>query len=200
MASHILSQGADGIYLFNHYYGSYMSDYNRQRHIEEGGFVCRVNMPQLLNEIGSLETLKGRNKIYCLSDGQGSYGVLPLSPIPLELLNGSLTETEIYIGDDPKKIVPEEIILFLRLNKPSRFDLYVNGTHISEEKPEYTHLYDRSRGLQNSDEQYAFIVPVSCMNQGYNKITFAPGNCDSLIVKRLEVALKYGRVRSHGYF
>ena len=67
MASHILGEGADGVYLFNYYFGDL---YNRQQNnlplLEEGGLVRRTRTPELLNEIGSLATLQGRNKIYCM--------------------------------------------------------------------------------------------------------------------------------------
>jgi len=200
MASHILSQGADGIYLFNQYYGPYMSTYNKQTHLEEGGYVCRVIMPQLLHEIGSLETLKQRNKIYCLSDGSTEYGVIPPTPLPLKVKSDSMSIAEIYIGDDPLKTIPEEIILFLRLNKPSTFDLYVNGIKTDKEQPGYVNLYDKARGLGETDQVYAFIVPASSLKQRYNKISFKARKTDSFIVKRLEIAMKYGDVETHGYF
>jgi len=200
MASHILSQGADGIYLFNQYYSGYMSEYNRQTHLEEGGYVCRVMMPQLLRELGSLETLKKRNKIYCLCDSSVEYQIRPPSPLPLKVTDGTTSEAEIYIGDDPEKIVPREAILFFRLNKPSKCDLSVNGIKISKENPEYVHLFDRARGLLNSEQEYAFVLPESSLKQGYNKIEFKAMKSDSFRVKRLEVALKYGDVETHGYF
>ncbi len=200
MASHILSQGADGIYLFNQYFSSYLSEYNKEIHLEEGGFVCRVMMPQMLNELGSLETLKNRNKIYCLCDGSGQYGINPVTPLPLNVINGIVSVASIYIGDNPKKTIPKEVILFFRLNKQADYYLFVNGTKVTNEKPEYVHLYDKARGLINEDQQYAFIIPASCLNQGYNKISFESTKLDSFTVKRLEVALKYGEVETHGYF
>lgn len=69
MCSHILSQGADGIYLFNYYFGTLNTEHDGKLYLEDGGQVCRVMMPELLQELGSLETLKDRNKIYALSDG-----------------------------------------------------------------------------------------------------------------------------------
>lgn len=200
MASHILSQGADGIYLFNQYYGSYMSDFNEQLHLEDGGYVCRIIMPQLLNEIGSLETLQNRNKIYCLCDSSVEYQIKPRSPLPLKVIGENISEAEIYIGDNPEKTIPQEAILFFRLDKPSEYDLSVNGIKINEEKPEYVQLYDRARGLQNNDHEYAFKLPASSLRHGYNKIAFKARSSDSFRVIRLEVALKYGDVETHGYF
>ena len=200
MASHILSQGADGIYLFNQYFSAYISQYNKQIHLEDGGYVCRVMMPQLLQEIGSVETLKFRNKIYCLCDSSGQYGINPISPLPLKVDEKQTADAKIYIGDNPKKTRPEEVILFFRLSKPSAYELVVNGMKISDEKPAYVHLYDKARGLQNMDREYAFILPVSCLKQGDNKISFTSKESGSFSVKRLEVALKYGAMETHGYF
>ena len=55
MCSHILSQGADGIYLFNYYFGTLNTEHDGKLYLEDGGQVCRVMMPELLQELGSLE-------------------------------------------------------------------------------------------------------------------------------------------------
>ncbi len=198
MASHILSQGADGLYLFNQYYGEYLSKDNGQLQPEEGGQVCRVNFPGLLKEIGSLETLKYRNKIYCLCDSSGQYGINPVSPLPLAVEKDKTGSAEIYLGDDPRVTVPVEAILFFRLEKASLCLPIVNG-QVLDEKPEYVALYDRGRGLSSNEKEYAFVIPVSCLKQGYNTVSFRAPSM-GLRVKRLEIALKYGDVQTHGYF
>jgi len=198
MASHILAQGADGIYLFNQYYGGYMSDYNGQLHLEKGDQVCRVMMPLLLHELGSLETLKNRNKIYALADHSGEYGMSTEAPLPLKVEDKSVFE--IFIGDDPAKTIPEETILFFRSDHPTDCELSVNGIKVIVEKPEYVQLFDKARGLNNDEIEYAMILPVSCLKQGNNAITFHRGKSGSFSVKRLELALKYGNTKTHGYF
>lgn len=40
MCSHILSQGADGIYLFNYYFGALNSEHDGKLYLEDGGQVC----------------------------------------------------------------------------------------------------------------------------------------------------------------
>jgi Uncharacterized protein conserved in bacteria len=200
MASHILAQGADGLYLFNQYYGEYNSTYNGNIHLEEGGQICRVNMPLLLKEMGSLKTLEYRNKIYCLNDSSGEYGMVPVSPLPLQVSAKAAAKADIFVGDNPAKTVPKEAILFLRTNHPANFDLLVNGTSISNQKPEYVQLYDRARGLQKGEQEYAFVVPAKCLKQGYNTIIFKEKSSKDFRVKRLEIALKYGEVETNGYF
>lgn len=200
MASHILGQGADGIYLFNQYYAEYLSKYHGQLHLEPGDQVCRVMMPQLLQEIGSAETLKNRNKIYCLSDGWGQYQVRPVTPLPMTVTRDA--EAAIFVGDDPNKNVPKEVILFFRLSEPKDFNIFVNGKKVpaSEEKPEYVDLYDRGRGLKGQEKQYAFRIPSSRIRQGDNTIRFRMAGTTPFTVLRLELALKYGDVQTHGYF
>lgn len=200
MASHILAQGADGLYLFNQYYSEYNSKYNGNIHLEDGGQVCRVNAPQLLKEMGSLETLKYRNKIYCLNDSSGEYGMKPVSPLPLEVAPNNASDAKIYIGDNPELTVPQEVILFFRTNRPAKPEVLINGRKVTGEKPEYVRLYDRVRGLEKTEHEYAIVVPAKCMKQGYNTVTFTNKDIVAFRVKRLEMALKYGDVKNHGYF
>lgn len=200
MASHILAQGADGLYLFNQYYGEYNSKYNGNIHPEEGGQICRVNAPSLLKEMGSLKTLEYRNKIYCLNDSSGEYGMVPVSPLPLQVSANATAKADIFVGDNPAKTIPKEAILFLRINHLASFDLQVNGTPVTAQKSEYVQLYDRTRGLQKGEQEYAFVVPAKCLKQGYNTITFKEKGSNSFRIKRLEIALKYGEVETNGYF
>ncbi|MDD3955707.1 MAG: hypothetical protein PHG77_04950 [Proteiniphilum sp.] len=199
MASHILSQGADGIYLFNHYYGAFNSTYQGMLHLEKGDQVCRVISPNLIQELGSLETLAYKNKIYCLSDGVTEYGIKHISPLPLEVKPGEPSHANIFIGDDPVKTIPEEVILFVRSSKQASFTVKVNGKDITRTAPEYVSPYDRERGLEAGECQYAFVLSGESMQQGYNTVTFHAVD-SSFTVKRVEIALKYGDVKTHGYF
>lgn len=199
MASHILTQGADGIYLFNHYYGELNSTYNGQLHLEKGGQVCRVNTPTLLQELGSLETLKSRNKIYSLNDGEWAYGMIHQPQLPLTVMKNSMDSATIFIGDDIQETTPEEVILFFRLNNSSDFEVSVNGIKIDDRKPEYVDLYDKARGLLKNERVHALLIPPSTIKQGYNNVEFK-GEENGFVVKRLEIALKYGGVETHGYF
>ena len=200
MCSHILSQGADGIYLFNYYFGTLNSEYDGKLHLEEGGQVCRVMMPELLQELGSLETLKGRNKIYALSDGVVQYGIQPDSPLPLKVGQGEQKEATIYIGDNVEEEYPEEAILFFRTDHPTNCKVTLNGQSVTQVMPSYTRLYDRERGLQGTEKEYAFILPAHSLKHGYNPIRFSSEEDSSFTVKRVEIALKYGDVTTHGYF
>ena len=200
MASHILSQG-DGLYLFNQYYGEYNSKYNGQLHLEDGGQVCRVTAPLLLQEMGSLETLKNRNKIYCLCDNSSdTYAMVIDSPLPLTVEGINKSVAAVFIGDDTRKTVPEESILFFRLNKEATCKVAVNGMVLTDEKPSYPHLYDKNRGIAPGEKEYAFLIPANCLKQGNNTVSFKSQDGAKIIVKRIDVALKYGDVQTHGYF
>lgn len=192
MASHIFAQGGEGIYLFNYFFGE-------PAFYDEGGQVCRGTLPDLLNEIGSPETLRRQNKIYSLDDGNVQYGLKPDTPLPLTVSAENKATANIFIGDDPQKDKPEEMVLFIRTDKPVQCSLWVNDTEVKTQKPEYVSLYDRGNNLRKDEAVYVYILPVSCLKQGKNEVSFQSSD-NVFKVKRLEVALKYGDVKTHGYF
>lgn len=203
MASHILGQGADGIYLFNYYFGDlYDRQHNGTPLLEEGEQVRRTRTPELFHELGTLETLKGRNKIYCMSDGvTDAYRALGISQLPATVSSGRATTLSFFIADSLQNNQPEEMILFLRTDRPANFNLQVNDTVITEQKPEYVELYDRDRGMRTENRMYAFILPAGSLHQGENTIRMVDQTLDNyFVVERVEVALKYGDVKTHGYF
>jgi len=198
MASYALSQGADGLYLFNFYFSEYLLG-NKDLQLSPGGKVSRIREPSLLQEIGKQETLESRNKIYSLSDGTQQYGIKPVTPLPLIVTMKKSSVAPIYIGDNISVNKPLEVILFIRTNKGIPFRIMVNGVEIRKEVQEYTALYDRNRGLLSEEKEYAFIVPLSSIKKGYNDIEFK-SITDSFKVKRVELALNYGDEKTHGYF
>lgn len=203
MATNILAQGADGVYLFNYYMGGYMTDNNGQLTLEPGGQVCRWMMPELLNELGSLETLRGRNKLFCLTDGvSGEYLMKQYTPLPMVVAAERVCEAPIYVGDDVAQTPPQEAILFLRTDRAAAYNLYVNGEKITaSSKPEYVSLYDRARGLKKGEQVDAYVLPQGLLHQGENVVKLRVyGEDDLFVVRRLDIALKYGDVKTHGYF
>ncbi|MGV8133676.1 MAG: hypothetical protein AB2L20_00550 [Mangrovibacterium sp.] len=201
MASHILAQGADGVYLFNYFIDEYFSTYKSNLHLEDGGYVCKVIAPGLLNEMGLLETLRKRNKIVGLDDGgSGAYGFKSKSPLPLVCPKGEQVAASIFVGDDVSQDVPEEAILFLRANRAANFELSVNDTKVDQQKPEYVRLFDRAQNLHQDEVVSAFIVPATCLKHGDNIITVRSLTDFSFSIKRVELALKYGDVKTNGYF
>ena len=88
MASAIFGQGADGLYLFNYYFGEFQGRNGGSPSLEPGTLYCRTISPELLNELGSTETLRRRNKVYALSENNVQYGIHPNTPFPLRLAAG----------------------------------------------------------------------------------------------------------------
>jgi hypothetical protein len=195
--SHILGQGGDGVYLFNFSF----DNYQKKIKLEADGNVCRIITPDLLHELGSLETLRKRNKIYCLDDGGSEgYGYKPDTPLRLLVSSGNFVEAPIFIGDNTARDIPQEAVLFLRTDKPAQFDLSVNGVKVELQKPEYVNLYDRAKNLSVKDRVYAYILPASCLRQGNNVVRLRSATPEKFFTTRLEIALKYGDVKTYGYF
>ncbi len=196
MASHALAQGASGMNLFNYFLTVY-NEAGQQLQPEPGTVVCRTIAPELLQELGSPETLRKRNKIYCLSDGATSYDLTPNSPLPLTV-NGN-GDAGIYVGDDVKADQPEEVILFVRTKTPDAFSVSINGHELQSSGSADPQLYDKLRGAADNQKVTAFIVPVDQVIQGNNMLRFSSQN-NAVTIQRIELALKYGPVEQHGYF
>ena len=196
MASHALAQGAAGTTLFNYFLTAYNEAGGQLQPVEET-VACRTIAPELLQELGSSETLRKRNKVYCLSDGATSYELTPNSPLPLTVT--SRETLDFFVGDDVAEDVPEEVILFVRTRDGEPFSVSFNGHALSPADAGYPALYDKLRGLNENQKVTAFSVPADQVRQGNNALTFSvPGQ--SVVVQRLELALKYGDVATSGYF
>lgn len=192
-----LEKEGTAINLFNYCF----DEHHVKSDPEAGGSACRVITPELLYELDSLETLRKRNKIYCLDDrGSEGYGYKPDMPLLLLVSSENDVEVSIFIGDNIAKDIPRKAVLFLRTDKPAQFYLSVNGVRVELEKPEYVNLYDRAKNLSVKDRVYACILRASCLNQGDNKVRFRPATSEKFFTTRLEIALKYGDVATQGYF
>ncbi|MBX3238656.1 MAG: hypothetical protein KIT80_07730 [Chitinophagaceae bacterium] len=196
MASHALAQGASGMNLFNYFLTVY-NEAGQQLQPEPGTVVCRTIAPELLRELGSLETLRKRSKIYCLSDGATSYDLTPNSPLPLTV--NETAEVGLYVGDDVKADQPEEVILFVRTKTPGAFSVSMNGHELQPAGSAYPQLYDKLQGLTDSRKVTAFVVPADRVIPGNNTIRFSSHDA-AVTIQRVELALKYGPVEQHGYF
>lgn len=199
--SNMLSQGADGLELFNYYFQEYNCVYHGNVPPTNGGMTCRKHNPYMLNELGSLETLEGRNKIYWLSDGKTQYGLKPNTVLPLSLTADNSKNATIYVGDRMKKKRPEEVILFVRTKGDADMEITLNGRRQTKSVPSYTVLYDKNVKLGKAERQYAVTFPSEAVKHGDNVICFkASKGAQPFIIKRTELALKYGDVKKCGYF
>ncbi len=198
MASHILGQGGDGLYMFNFYFANQgIVDYSQA--LNESGLVSRTRSNRLLTEIGSPEILAIANKIYCASDGVTSaYGVKQVADLPLTC-SSEEREAHIFVGDSLERIAPQEQILFLRTDQAAQMNIKVNGKQVTRLADNYPERYDRLHGLQHGEKMYAYTVPAGQLQRGENTITITSSS-GPVVLKRLEIALKYGQVQTNGYF
>lgn len=195
MASHALAQGASGAYLFNYFLTAY-NDAGQKSVQVPGTLVSRTISPLLLQEIGSLETLRKRNKVFCLSDGATSYDLTPNSPLPLHFTGSA--EAGIFIGDNVAVDVPEEVILFVRTDAPGDLTTTINGHELKDVRPDYPGLFDKLLGLSDGQKVVAYLVPADKIRSGKNDLRFS--SSEKTAVYRIELALKYGPVETHGFF
>ncbi len=196
MASHVMAQGASGVYLFNYFLTEYNQAHQQLKPVDST-VVCRTIAPELLQELGDLETLKKRNKVYALSDGVSSYDLTPNSPLPL-IVNED-NEINLFIADEVTVDIPEEVILFVRTDKPDSFSVAMNGSPLQKADTAYPVLYDKQRGLKSHEKVTAFIVPADVVVKGNNLLHFLKTPV-GVTVLRIELALKYGSVEKCGYF
>lgn len=206
IASHIYAQGGNGIYLFNYFlhYPSYIEEGSRisgqWEQLQCKQEVCRRKTRELLMELGSMETLKARNKLFALDDGSSAryYRYRRDSLLPLHVSSGRQSVT-LYVGDDPQKEVPEKILLFLRTDRPAEFELKVNNVKAEQAGREHATRYEADINLKKGEGVHTFTVPASAVKQGDNLITIQSFASNFRII-RLEMAFRYGEVETHGYF
>lgn len=199
MASHILGQGGDGLYLFNFYFENDAKvDYAKA--LNESGLVNRTRSQRLLTDLGDPTLLANRNKIYCASDGvTNAYGVLQIADLPMACGNGKKSNIGIFVSDAPDSKNLQSRLLFLRTDKKARMDLSVNGKEVKPLDSSFALKYDRIKGLQDGEEVYVYEIPNNTLLKGDNQVTVVSKG-GIFIVKRLEIALNYGDVQKHGYF
>jgi len=196
-ASHILANGADGVYLFNYYFGPPNFQNNNPKPLP-GGEVIRVRTPKALQYLGRMETLRYRNKTYFLPDGSPQYGMFPVTPLPLQVKKNA--SGNIFVGDEVRTDVPENVFLYFRTDKSGKFSVAVNGRTVGQEIQGFAKTYDKEHNMEGTDMNYAYEVPVSALRQGYNQVSFSNSGNDPFTVKRIELSLKYGPVETNGYF
>lgn len=199
MASHIMGQGGDGLYLFNFYFtNNAQVDYSKS--LNASGLVNRTLSPRLLAEIGNPKTLQQGNKIYCASDGvTNAYGVLQVADLPMACGNGKKSKIGLFIGDPLTAQKPQKQLLFLRTDKQARMEVAMNGVRLQALDKQLAKDYDRMHGMQEGEDMQVFEIPTAALKSGGNEIAVV-SKAGVFVVKRAEVALQYGDVNQYGYF
>ena len=162
ISSNFRALGADGLYLFN---------FSRPpgREIEKGwGKSSLISM----KEIGSLKTMRGKNKVFKADVGQRrnyiGYSSLE-SQFPVKILSGR--PTELLVGDDVAAankagLRPELKLVVVVANVEPKASLRIRINDVSLKAKTIA---------RTGKATFTAKPPVSVLRRGVNKIVFAPG-------------------------
>ncbi|MEE4311836.1 MAG: hypothetical protein V2J62_08175 [candidate division KSB1 bacterium] len=199
-ASHCLHQGADGIYLFNYFLSEFTGVDYQPAKPSNGLSYTNIRDTHLLSELGRLENMSGRNKVFSLSDGISEYEYTPDTPLPVSLYSWNQVELHMEVGDDLSTEKPANVYLFLRTRKDAALKISCNGTATSDASPCLSHEFGRDMNLGADDTVIVRKVPVDALRQGGNVIAIRSYDPVPAVLNRLELALQYGPVEEKGCF
>ena len=189
MADFALAHGADGICLFNFYLEQYL-EAGRQVSAIPGTDACRTRSRELLFELGSAKTLRGRNRILAWKASPPEYLIHSLTPLPLALPG----ELKLPLGAPLRgRNRPREAVLLLRTTcDPAALTLQrLPDTEVVR--------YHRNGPLDNGESVSAFALPVTLLRRHPDALLSLSGDGGSALT-RLELLLRYGDTAERGYF
>lgn len=198
IAAHCYSEGADGVSLFNYMESINLIDQSPLKN----ELVSTKKGTSFFNELGNKSTLRRRNKLYSLSNNgiNEEFGYRHNTPLPLTIQPSDNAEVKINLPEDFNKNVPKEAILFVRISGNSNFTIKFNGTELKDHKPEAVAQFARNADLETNDAVFAFLVPSEVLRDGNNQIKISSTINSPLVIKRVDVAIKYGDIEEYGYF
>lgn len=197
IASHCLSQGADGIYLFNFFFKEFLDE---SKNDQVGGLVSTMRTPSLLKELSSLNKMAGRNKMYSLSDGCVEYSYAPNTPLPLFISPWDEIDVELELAENFEDDQPQRALLFLRIQDKADLKVKFNHASVEVEDAELVQKFERDKGLRQNESVFVFSIPPENLLNGKNVITVRSVAPSPMFLKRLELATEYGDVGDCGYF
>ena len=152
----MLARGSQGVYLFNY-------------------FDMGSAHPDLLREMGSLETLKGKNRSYVVTyrDIQVPGKPLP-APLPKALAPGESADFQLFVGPVPAEGASGEISLGLEGEHPT-VTVTING------KP-----------TNVADEAARFAFARGAFADGYNTVRVANAGAQAVTVNLVELLVRFG--------
>ena len=200
VAANYYSQGIDGLYFFNFFFTEKSLKELDSLKNNDSTFYVTIKYPDLLSEMASLNSLKNRNKIYSLSDGSQETSYHHNSPFPIFVSAWEEYKVKMNIPEDFSNSKPEEILLFIRGTKNSKFMVKLNGNLLSPANSELVNLYKRNANLLPDDEVYVFSIPYNYVKYGENDFNFRSIQPKAFFLKRMEVSIKFGHVKLFGYF
>lgn len=200
VAANYYSQGADGLYFFNYFFTQKSFDELNELKKGNEGFYVTIKEPEELKVMGSIESLKGKNKIYSLSDGSQETSYRHDSPFPIFVSAWEEYKVKLNIPEDFTNSKPEIVTLFLRGTKDSKFQVKLNGKFLEEAPSNLSDLFMRKANLLPEDSVYVFNIPYKMLVNGYNDFNIRSIQPRPFFMKRMEVTVKYGNVKLFGYF
>ncbi|MBN1341524.1 MAG: hypothetical protein JXQ73_02535 [Phycisphaerae bacterium] len=155
-----LARGSQGIYVFNY-------------------FNVGREMPYLLKEMGSIATLKGKDRTYTVT-----YCDIPLSnkplpaPLPRKVRPGESAEFRLYIG--PKPI------------EGARGEIHVGHASDEKGKPSAVKIAVNDRPTQPTDKPELFRFDREAFKDGYNMVRVANTGPTGVTVNCVELSVRFG--------
>ena len=198
MADFALAHGADGIYLFNYYLAEYLMGGSKTDSIP-GTDACRTRSRELLRELGSAKTLRGRNKILAWSASPPEYLIHSLTPLPLDLPG----ELALPLGAPLRgRNRPREAVLLLRTTcDPAHLTLQFAGETLSRLDDEVCAHYHRNGPLDAGEKVSAYAMPVPLLRRHPNALLQLQAlNGKASRLTRMELLLRFGDTAEKGYF
>jgi hypothetical protein len=153
-----LARGSQGIYLFNY-------------------FDAGSQMPFLLNEIHSVESLAPKDRSYVVTFTDISIPGKPISAaLPRKLLRGESAEFRLYIGPKPAPTARAEVHLTLAAETP--LDRPAARVELNGHAP-------AGRGATS------FLPDAFC--DGYNALRVTNAGPSAMTIQGVELALRFGK-------
>lgn len=162
LASNFWALGGDGFYLFN-FFGVTGEEVNA------GWGASDVSS---LREIGSVETLRGKDKVYLADTGETRTYIgysNPENQFPVRIVSGRAVE--LVVGDDLQAAAAEGLLKEIRLEftvsnvaADEHVQLRVNGVDV-----------EPGRITRDGESQFAAQLPAKPLRRGVNHAEFSPG-------------------------
>lgn len=201
-AAHLLSNGADGLYLFNYFFKDVSLMQEKGEKALPGEIICTEPDLILLSDMENLPALNGRNKLYTLGDNKVSeYELNHASPVPVTLPKGAAETLTMAVYEDIPNKTPEQVTLFLRLSKAAGIAVSFNGKELKRQQNEnIVKSFRRDINLKKEEEVQVWQVPAEVLRNGNNTIIIQSNNASSIELIRVELAVGYGPPVSNGYY
>ncbi|MFC1452103.1 hypothetical protein ACFLSJ_02010 [Verrucomicrobiota bacterium] len=197
-------EGADGIYLFNFFFGS------------EGKLFCKADVSdaarkevrtgpsrELLAELADAGSLLGRNKLYHAGVNKFQFGTDLPYDLPAVLPPGTVGKIDIELAE-PAGCRPVRTVLFLRMASVSKNDApdvtWNDATVDPCTDRELPAAYGQMQMLQEGQLVKAWELPRGSLRDGVNTATIKGLPDRSCEISRAAVAVRYGAPSECGYF